>query len=83
MTSLESIYEIKEAFFNLQKYLASKDPVVFKKARVKYEQLVDVFFRGNKGSETTKQRQDCINDQDYFMSLMDETLEYYYLKLEG
>ena len=83
MTPIESIYEIKEAVVNLERYLLSKDAVVSKKARIKYEQLVDVFFRGNKGSETTKQRQDCLNDQDFFMKLMDETVEYYYFGLEG
>ena len=82
MTSLESIYEIKAAVVNLERYLSSKDSVVSKKARIKYVQLVNVFFRGNKGSETTKHHQECLNDQDYFMSLMDETVEYYYLKLE-
>jgi len=83
MTPIESIYEIKEAVVNLERYLSSNDAVVSKKARAKYEQLVDVFFRDNKGSETTKQRQECLNYQGYFMSLMDETVEYYYLKLEG
>ena len=83
MTPIESIYEIKAAVLDLQKYLRFKDPIVSKKARIKYEQLVDVFFRDNKGSETTKQRQECLNDQGFFMKLMDEAVEYYYLNLEG
>ena len=83
MTPIESIYEIKEAVVNLERYLLSKDAVVSKKARVKYEQLVDMFFRGNKSIETTKRRQGCLNNQYFFMSLMDERVEYYYLDLDG
>ena len=83
MTPIESIYEIKASVVNLERYLRSKDDVVIKKARLKYEQLVDVFFRGNKGFETTNHRQECLNSQDFFISLMDETVEYYYLDLEG
>mgnify|MGYP000847797918 CR=1 FL=1 len=83
MTPIEAIYEIKAAVVNLERYLSSKDAVVSKKARVKYEQLVNVFFRDNKGSETSKHRQECLNDQDFFMKLMDESVECYYLDLEG
>ena len=79
MTPIESIYEIKEAVVNLERYMLSKDSVVSKKARIKYEQLVDVFFRGNKCSETTKYRQECLNDHGFFMKLMDEAVEYFYL----
>ena len=80
MTAIESIYEIKEAAVNLERYLLSKDSVVSKKARIKYEQLVDVFFRGNKCSETTKYRQECLNNHGFFMKLMDEAVEYYYFE---
>jgi len=45
MTPIESIYEIEAALTDLQKYLHSKDRIVFKKAQIKYKQLVDRFFR--------------------------------------
>jgi len=83
MTPIESIYQIKEAVVNLERYLLSKDAVVSKKARVKYEQLVNVFFSGNKCLGTPKQRQECLNDKDFFTKLMDESVEYCYLGLEG
>ena len=81
MTHIESICEIKEAVIDLKKLYISKDAVVFEKARVKYEQLVNVFFRSNKGFETTKHCQGCLNDRDFFMKLMDEAVECYYLCL--
>ena len=77
MTPIESIYEIKAAVLDLKKYLLSKDPVVSRKARLKYEQLVDLFFKGHANFIKPEQRSSCLNDFDYFMSLMEEAVEHY------
>ena len=77
MTPIESIYEIKAAVLDLQKYLLSKDPVVSKKAWIKYEQLVERFFRENASFASNQKRQTCLNDINYFLSLMEEAVEHY------
>ena len=41
MTPIESIYEIKSAVIDLQKYLCSKDRGVSKYAQTKYEPWVE------------------------------------------
>jgi hypothetical protein len=81
MTAIESIYEIKEAVLDLQRYLLSKVAVVSKKAQIKYEQLVDRFFRENKSVVESQQRHSCLDDLDYFLNLMESTKEYYYFEL--
>ena len=45
LTPIESIYEIEAAALYLLKYLRFKDRVVPKWAQMKYEQLIDRFFR--------------------------------------
>ena len=83
MTPIESIYEIKSAVLDLQKYLLSNDPIVSKKARLKYEQLVDLFFKGHANFIKPEQRSYCLTDFDYFMSLIGKIAECYYLGLDG
>lgn len=77
MTPIESIYEIEAAISDLQKYLHSKDRIVFRRARIKYEQLVDRFFREHVKYVKPEQRNNCLDDVDYFMGLMDSVKEYY------
>jgi Mg2+ and Co2+ transporter CorA len=40
MTPIESIFEIKSAVLDLRRYLLSKDTVVSKKARMRYEEYI-------------------------------------------
>jgi Mg2+ and Co2+ transporter CorA len=75
MTPIESIYEIKSAVIDLQKYLCSKNRVVSKYAQTKYEPWVDRFFRENEKGVKPEQRQSCLRDLDYFLKLMDDTVE--------
>ena len=77
MTPIESIYEVEEALSDLQKYLHSKDRIVSKKAQIKYKQLVDRFFREHVKYVKPEQRINCLDDVDYFMSLMDSVKECY------
>jgi len=77
MRPIESIYEIDEALAEIQKYLHSKDRIVFRRARIKYEQLVDRFFREHVKYVKPEQRKNCLDDVDYFMGLMDSVKEYY------
>jgi hypothetical protein len=81
MTPIESIYEIKSAVIDLQRYLCSKDKVVSKRAQIKYELWVDRFFRENKSFIKPEQRFSCLQDQDCFMNLMDDAVEHYYLEV--
>jgi hypothetical protein len=83
MTPIESIYEIQSAVLDLQRrYLNSNDVVVSKRAQMKYKQWVDRFFRENVNVVEPQQREACLNDPGYFLSLMEETVERYYLKVE-
>lgn len=77
MTPIESIYEIEEALSDLQKYLHSKDRIVFKKAQIKYKQLVDRFFREHVRFVKLKQRINCLDNVDYFIGLMESVKERY------
>ncbi|PKN89367.1 MAG: hypothetical protein CVU51_00500 [Deltaproteobacteria bacterium HGW-Deltaproteobacteria-1] len=77
MTPIESIYEIKEAVIDLQKYLNSKDRIVSKRAKMRYEQWVDRFFRENKHFVKLEQRISCLDDPACFLKLMDSAIEYY------
>jgi len=77
MTPIESIYEIEEALSDLQKYLHSNDKIVFKKAQIKYKQLVDRFFREHVKYVKSEQRKDCLDDVDYFIGLIDSIKERY------
>lgn len=82
MTPIESIYEIKSAIPALQGHL-SLNEFVSKRAQIKYEQLLDRFFRENENFVKPQQRQFCLHDPSYFMSLMDEAVEKYYLDVDG
>jgi len=82
MTPIESIYEIKSAVVDLEKYLCSRSRVVSKYAQTKYEPWVNRFFRENEKLVKTEQRQSCLRDLDYFLKLMDNTVEQYYLDVE-
>ena len=62
MTPIESIYEIEAALSDLQKYLHSKDRIVFKKAQIKYKQIVDRFFREHVKYVKSEQRNNCLDD---------------------
>ena len=81
MTPIESIYEIEAALSDLQKYLHSKDRIVFKKAQMKYEQLVDRFFREHvnllEQGKRRSLRLDCLQDVNYFLKLLESAKEQY------
>jgi len=81
MTNIESLYEIKSAVRDLQRYASSKDEFVSKRAQIKYQKLLDQFFRENESFVTSQQRQSCLYDACYFLILMDEVVEKYYLEL--
>jgi len=80
MTPIESIYEVKSAVSTLARYLSSKDAVVLKKVQVKYLELINRFFRENVDLVKPEQREACLRDQNYFMNLMDDAVEHYYLE---
>ena len=82
MTPIESIYEIKSAVITLQKYLSSNE-FVSKRAQTKYKELLDRFFRENENFVKPHQRQLCLHDPGYFLSLMDEAVEKYYREVDG
>jgi hypothetical protein len=77
MTPIESIYEIKSAIIDLQKYLHSKDKVVSYRAQERYERWVERFFRENVNVVETEKRNICLHDFDYFLKLLESTIEYY------
>jgi hypothetical protein len=77
MTPIESIYEIKSAIIDLQKYLHSKDKVVSYRAQGRYKQWVDRFFRENVNVVEPEKRILCLQDFDYFIKLLESTVEYY------
>ena len=77
MTQIESIFEIKEAVIDLQKYLNSRDRIVSKRAQMRYQQWVDRFIRENKHFVKLEQRISCLNDPLCFLKLMNEAIEHY------
>jgi len=81
MTPIESIYEIKAAVVHLQRYLNNKSSVVAHRAQERYEQCVDRFFRESVNVlEPEKRRMlriECLDDSNYFLNLLDSTVEYY------
>ena len=83
MTPIESIYEIQSAVNDLQRYLTDKSPVVLYKAQDRYEKLVDRFFRENVNVVEPEKRRSlrilCLQDFDYFLKLLESTIEYYHL----
>ncbi len=78
MTPIESIFEIRSSVHDLQAYLHSKDSLVAKKARTKYEHLVDRFFREHGRVVNPAQRSQCLNDHAYFLTLLDSAESKYY-----
>ena len=77
MTPIASIYEIQSAVLDLQRYRQSKDKVVFVRAQERYEQWVDRFFRENVNIIEPEKRNTCLHDVDYFLKLLESTIEYY------
>jgi nucleoside-triphosphatase THEP1 len=77
MTPIESIYEIRSSVLDLQRYLQSKDKVVIVSARERYNRLVDRFFRENVNIIEPEKRNTCLHDVDYFLKLLESTVEYY------
>jgi hypothetical protein len=75
MIPIKSIYEIEEILIDLRKYLRSKDALVVKKARKKYEKWVDRFFRENVNFIEPEKRYHCFDDDNYFLTLMESTKE--------
>jgi len=81
MTPIESIYEIQAAVKDLQRYLQSTDKVVSFRARERYAQWVDRFFRENVNVAEPEKRGNlrtlCLDDVDYFLKLLESRAEYY------
>jgi hypothetical protein len=77
MTPIESIYEIRSDVLYLQRYLYEKKPVVYHRAYERYEKLVNRFFRENVNFVEPEKRIICIDDVDYFLRLLEETVELY------
>ena len=77
MTPIESIYEIQSAVLDLQRYLKSNDSVVSYRAQERYEQWVDRFFRENINVVEAEKHNICLHDFDYFLKLLESTIEYY------
>jgi Mg2+ and Co2+ transporter CorA len=77
MTPIESIYEIRSAVLDLQRYLQSKDKVIFHRAQERYKKWVDRFFKKNVNVIETEKRNICLHDVDYFLKLLESTVEYY------
>lgn len=82
MTPIESIYEIQSAVLDLRRYIRSKDKVVSYRAQMKYGQWVDRFFRENVNVVESEKRNLSLNDDDYFLKLLESTVEYYEFELE-
>jgi len=80
MTPIESIYEIQSAVLDLQRYLTGKKSAVYYRAYERYEKLVNRFFRENVNMVQTEKRNTCLNDVDYFLKLLKETVENYQLE---
>ena len=81
MTPIESIYEIQSAVKDLRRYLESKDKVVSFRARERYAQWVDRFFRENVNVAEPEKRGNlrilCLQDVDYFLKLLESRAAYY------
>jgi hypothetical protein len=81
MTPIESIYEIRSSVLDLQRHLVAKKPVVYHRAYERYEKLVDRFFRESVNVFEPERRMslriECLDDSDYFLNLLESTMEYY------
>ena len=82
MTPIESIFEIRASLLDMLPYLNSESAWVAGRARGKYEQLVDRFFREHGRLVKPEQRSECLHDYDYFLKLMESTEESYYSDYE-
>jgi polynucleotide 5'-kinase involved in rRNA processing len=82
MTPIESIYEIQSAILDLQQYLQSKDKVVSYRAHERYKQWVERFFRENVNVVEPEKQNICLQNFDYFIKLLESTVEYYGFELE-
>jgi len=80
MTPIESIYEIQSAALDLQRYLTGKKSAVYYRAYERYEKLVNRFFRENVNVVESEKRNTCLGDVDYFLKLLEETVEVYQLE---
>jgi hypothetical protein len=78
MTPIESIYEIRSDVLDLQKYLNVKRSVVYGRAYERYEKLVKRFFKENVNVVEAEKHNICLDDVDYFLKLLEETVEHYY-----
>ncbi len=56
----------------------SKSSWAAKRARNKYEQLVDRFFREHGRLGNPEERSNCLRDHTYFINLMESTRKIYY-----
>jgi len=82
MTPIESIFEIKATVLDLQRHLQSQDKVVSHRAQERYKQWVDRFFRENVNVVEPEKRNICLRDFDYFLKLLESTIEYYNFNAE-
>ena len=86
MTPVESIYKIQSDVNDFQRYLQSKDKVVSFRAQERYEQGVERFFRENVNVVEAEKRRNlrilCLQDVDYFLKLLESTIEYYDFNVE-
>jgi polynucleotide 5'-kinase involved in rRNA processing len=86
MTPIESIYEIQSAVKDLQRYLNHKDVSVSYRAQERYEKWVDRFFRENVNVVEPEKRRNlrflCLQNFDYFLNLLEATVEYYDFNVE-
>jgi len=79
MTPIESIYEIQSAVLDLQKHLSDKRSFVYHRAYERYEKLVNRFFKENVNVIDAEKRRICFGDVDYFLKLLESTVENYQL----
>ncbi len=78
MTPIESIYEIQSSVLDLQRYLNASDPMVPRVARTKYIKYVNRFFREHVKWVEYEKRDLCLDDVNYFLNLLESTVEHYY-----
>jgi hypothetical protein len=79
MTPIESIYEIQSDVLDLQRYLKGKKYAAYYRAYERYIKLVNRFFRENVNVVKPEKRNTCLDDVDYFLKLLEETIQDYQL----
>ena len=77
MTRQESIDEIRALILDLEKYLTSPIQGVRYRAKKQYAELINRFFRENKNFLAQQQSLACLDDIQYFMSLLQAAEGYY------